>query len=122
MSAYLLVLIKKLIAHGTDLLRGALRSVSWLPVLSLSKVAITSLFAHIEHGTLIVIDEGTGKTEAYGQRIARENSKLTNGISGKPKQGSGVGKVELRSQGVFLGETVLVCGHALRRSFHARRD
>lgn len=95
MSAYLPDLIKKPIAHGTALLCGALGSVSWLPVLSLSKAAVTSLFARIEHGTLIVIDEATGKTEAYGQRIARENSKITNGINSKPKQGSGIGKVEL---------------------------
>jgi cyclopropane-fatty-acyl-phospholipid synthase len=86
MSDYLPDLIKKPIAHGTDLFRGAFGSVSWLPVLSLSKAAITSLFARIEYGTPIVIDEGTGKTEAYGQKIARGNSKITNGINGKPKQ------------------------------------
>jgi cyclopropane-fatty-acyl-phospholipid synthase len=95
MSAYLPSLIKKPIAHGTDLLRGALGSVSWLPVLSLSKTAVTSLFARIEHGTLLVIDEASGKTEAYGQSIARESNKITNGIDGKPKQGSGINKVEL---------------------------
>lgn len=95
MSAYLPGLIKKPIAHGTDLLREALGSVSWSPALSLSKAAVTSLFARIERGTLIVIDEITGKTGAYGQRIARENNKITNGIDCKPKHGSGIGKVEL---------------------------
>jgi cyclopropane-fatty-acyl-phospholipid synthase len=95
MSIYLPDLIKKPIAHGTDLLRGTLGSVSWLPVLSLSKATVTSLFVHIEYGTLLIIDESTGKTEAYGQKIARENRTITNGISGKPKQGSGIGKVEL---------------------------
>lgn len=95
MSAYLPGLIKKPIAHGTNLLRGDLGSVSWPPVLSLSKATITSLFARIEHGTLIVIDEASGKTEVYGLRIAREHSKITNGINGKPKQGSSIDKVEL---------------------------
>jgi cyclopropane-fatty-acyl-phospholipid synthase len=59
MSAYHPGLIKKPIAHGTNLLPGALGSVSWPPVLCLSKAAITSLFARIEHGTLIVIDEAS---------------------------------------------------------------
>jgi cyclopropane-fatty-acyl-phospholipid synthase len=95
MSAYLPGLIKKPIAHGTDLLREALGSVSWSPALSLSKAAVTSLFARTEHGTLTVIDETTGKTEAYGQRIARESNKITNGIDCKPKHGSSIGKAEL---------------------------
>jgi cyclopropane-fatty-acyl-phospholipid synthase len=43
----------------------------------------------------MVIDEATGKTEAYGQRTARENGKITNEINWKPKQVSGIGKVEL---------------------------
>jgi hypothetical protein len=55
-----------------------------------------------------------GKTEAYGQRIAREHSKITNGINGKPKQGSGIGKVELlvrkESFWVRLLLVVLQCG------------
>ncbi len=95
MSAYLPGFVKKPIAHGTDLLREALGNVSWSPALSLSKAVVTSLFARIETGTLIVIDEATGKTEAYGQRIARENSKITNGIDYKPKQVRGFGKVDL---------------------------
>jgi cyclopropane-fatty-acyl-phospholipid synthase len=95
MSASLPDLIRKPIAFGADLLRGALGDVSWLPALSLSKAAVTSLFARIGYGTLIIINEATGKTEAYGQMIARENRTITNGVDDKPKQGSGIGKVEL---------------------------
>jgi cyclopropane-fatty-acyl-phospholipid synthase len=66
-------LITRPIGHGTDVLRGALGGMSWLPVLSLSKAAVTSLFSRIENGTLVVIDEATGKAEAYEQKIAKED-------------------------------------------------
>lgn len=95
MSLNLAGLFKKSFAHGTDLFCGALGSVSWLPVLSLSKATVTSSFARIEHGTLLIIDEATGKTEAYGQKIALENRIITEGVNDKRKHGSRIGKVEL---------------------------
>jgi cyclopropane-fatty-acyl-phospholipid synthase len=94
MASYLPGIVTKPIAHGTDMLRGAIGGISWGPVLSLSKAAVTGLFGRIEKGSLIVIDETTGKTEGYGQRLAKEDRKMTNGINGQSKKSS-VRKVEL---------------------------
>lgn len=81
--------------RGGDLIRSTLGSVSWGPALSVSKAAVTSLFSRIENGTLIVIDETTGRTTSYGEKIAKENSKMTNGVNGTSKKRTGAGKVEL---------------------------
>lgn len=83
------------LARGGDLIRSTLGSVSWGPALSVSKAAVTSLFSRIENGTLVVIDETTGRTTSYGQKIAKEHSKMTNGVNGTSKKRTGAGKVEL---------------------------
>ncbi|KAL3426033.1 Tuberculostearic acid methyltransferase UfaA1 [Phlyctema vagabunda] len=95
MASYLPTAVTKPLARSTDIFRGAIGSVSWGPVLSASKAAVTSLFARIESGTLVVIDETDGKTTSYGQKVAKETSKTTNGINGTKKKTQGVGKVEL---------------------------
>lgn len=56
---------------------------------------MVSLFSRIENGTLVIIDETTGRTTSYGQKIAKEHSKMTNGVNGTHKKSSGAGKVEL---------------------------
>jgi cyclopropane-fatty-acyl-phospholipid synthase len=83
------------LTRGGDLIRNTLGSVSWGPALSVSKAAVTSLFSRIENGTLIVIDETTGRTSGYGQKIAKEHSKMTNGVNGTSNKRNGAGKVEL---------------------------
>jgi len=82
MTSYLPAVITKPLAQGTDLLRGALGGISWGPALSLSKAAVTSLLKKIEIGQLVILDETTGQTTVYGQRIAKEFSKSTNGANG----------------------------------------
>lgn len=42
-----------------------------------------------------MIDETTGETKSYGQKIAKGHSKMTNGINGTRKKRAGIGKVEL---------------------------
>lgn len=105
MSSYLPGMIIAPIAHGTDLLRSTLGSVSWGPALAVSKAAITSLFSRIDNGTLIIEDQTTGMIANYGQKIAKEYSKSksvngnrTNGINGVNKSHKKAGqaqKVEL---------------------------
>lgn len=82
MSNYLPSFISRPISHGADIARGAIGSFTWGPALSLSRTAVTSLLSRIERGSLIVIDESTGVTTAYGQKVAKETSKLTNGTNG----------------------------------------
>lgn len=94
MASYLPSIISKPIAQGTDLLRGAVGSVSWGPVLAVSKAAVTSLFGRIENGTLVVIDETNGSTQVYGQNLAKENGKMTNGVNGKSRK-TGAGRAQL---------------------------
>jgi cyclopropane-fatty-acyl-phospholipid synthase len=100
MSSYLPTIVTKPLSQGTDLLRSTLGSISFGPALSLSKTAVVSLFSKIEAGTLVVTDLTTGTTRSYGQKIAKEHKKATNGINGvngrhaKKKTGK-VSKVEL---------------------------
>lgn len=95
MASYLPGIITKPIAYGADMLRVSIGGISWSPFLKLSKTAVTALFGRIETGTLLVIDEATGKTESYGQKITREDRKLTSYLDGPSKKSVGVGRVEL---------------------------
>lgn len=82
MSSYLPAALTYPLSRGTDLLRGALGGFTWGPALSLSKTAVTSLFSRIEVGQLVIHDQVTGQTFVYGQKIAKEISKKTNGVNG----------------------------------------
>lgn len=97
MTSYLPTAITKPLTRGTDMLRGAIGGVSWGPALSVSKAAVTSLLSRIEIGQLIINDETTGERTTYGQKIAREHSKKTNGVNGVNgvKKTGGVRKVEV---------------------------
>ena len=90
MASYLPRIITAPLSHGTDLLRNTLGSISFGPALKVSKSAVTSLFSQIEVGTLIVTDATTSTTRCYGQKIAKEHKKVTNGVNGV--NGSGHGK------------------------------
>jgi len=78
--------IPSFMARGTDMFRGALGNVTWGPVLTVSKAAVTSLFARIEDGTLIVIDEINDTTQVYGQKLPRDDGKTANGVNGKARK------------------------------------
>lgn len=95
MASYLPNILTKPLAHGGDLLRSTIGSLSWGPAVSLSKAAVTSLFSRIEFGTLVIIDESTGERSSYGQRLSREQSTLTYGINGLDGPQKKHGKVEL---------------------------
>jgi cyclopropane-fatty-acyl-phospholipid synthase len=52
------------------------------------------MLSRIEIGQLIITDQTTGQTTSYGQKIAKEHSKMSNGVNGTKKSG-GVKRVEL---------------------------
>lgn len=79
-------------ARGGDLIRSTLGSITWSPALAVSKAAVTALFSRIECGTLVIVDETSGRTTNYGHKLAREHSNMTNGVKGTSKR---PGKVEL---------------------------
>ena len=94
MASYLPSIVTQPLARGTDLLRGAIGGVTWGPALTVSKAAVTSLLSRIEIGQLTITDQTTGQTTSYGQKIAKEHSKMSNGVNGTKKSG-GVKRVEL---------------------------
>jgi len=97
MSSSLPAAMKQPIVQGADLLRGTLGSISWGPALSVSKAMVTSLFRRIENGTLVVVDETTGITETFGQKLPKESTRSdTNGVNGTKTKGRAAKKVELR--------------------------
>lgn len=83
------------LARGGDLIRSTLGSVTWGPALAISKAAVSSLLSRIEHGTLTIEDTSTGQKTTFGQKIAKEHLKMTNGVNGTSKKSNGVGFVEL---------------------------
>lgn len=93
MASYLPPGLTQPLARGTDLLRGAIGGVTWGPALTISKAAVTSMLSQIEIGQLIITDQ-TGQTTSYGRKIAKEHSKMSNGVNGTRKYGA-VKRVEL---------------------------
>lgn len=67
------------VAKASDFLRTSLGSISYGPALSLSRTAVTSLFSRIEYGTLVITDATNGEKHVFGQKIAKEFSKTSNG-------------------------------------------
>ena len=98
MTSYLPTAVTQPLARGVDMLRGTLGGMSWGPALSVSKAAVTSLLNKIEIGQLVIVDETTGQTIIYGQKIAKEHSRKTNGVNGvngATKRTGAVRKAEL---------------------------
>jgi hypothetical protein len=50
--------------------RETLGSLTWAPALAVAKPAIEAVFTRIEVGTLLLIDEPTGRRLLYGQKAA----------------------------------------------------
>lgn len=69
MASYLPAAVTKPLLQTGDLVRSAIGSISWGPVLSLSKAAVIPILQRIEKGTLVVKDQTTGQTTSFGQKI-----------------------------------------------------
>ncbi|APA13296.1 hypothetical protein SS1G_13857 [Sclerotinia sclerotiorum 1980 UF-70] len=96
MASYLPGAITIPLTKSTDYLKSTIGGLTWGPVLSLSKTAVTSLFGRIERGTLLVTDVETGTTLCYGAKIAKEPK--VDGVNGHyPSRKAGAArKIELR--------------------------
>ncbi|KAI1322920.1 cyclopropane-fatty-acyl-phospholipid synthase [Xylariaceae sp. FL0255] len=66
------------LARQADLVRRALGSLTWGPVLAVAKPAILSVFSQIEVGTLLLVDQPAGTRLVYGQKL---NSKASEPVS-----------------------------------------
>ncbi|KAK1989279.1 cyclopropane-fatty-acyl-phospholipid synthase [Colletotrichum cereale] len=83
------------LSRGTELLRGAVGSLTWGPALSVAKPAILSVFSRIERGTLLLIDEPAGLRQVFGQKLgAKYNENLTNGDR-VPRRADAIPRVEV---------------------------
>ncbi|OHE94046.1 cyclopropane-fatty-acyl-phospholipid synthase [Colletotrichum orchidophilum] len=81
--------------RGTELVRGAVGSLTWGPALSIAKPAILSVFSKIERGTLLLVDEPAEFRRVFGQKLgAKYNENLTNGDH-VPRRADAVPRVEL---------------------------
>lgn len=91
MASYLPAAVTKPFLQTSDYLRSTIGSISWGPLLSLSKAAVVPILERIEKGTLIVNDQTTGQTTYFGQKTAKV---LTNGNGALPSR-TGVERVTL---------------------------
>ncbi|KAF4828693.1 Tuberculostearic acid methyltransferase UfaA1 [Colletotrichum tropicale] len=84
------------LSRGTELVRGAVGSLTWGPALSVAKPAIFSVFSKIERGTLLLVDEPAESRHVFGQKLgAKYNENLTNGDHHVPRRADAVPRVEL---------------------------
>ncbi|KAK1635493.1 cyclopropane-fatty-acyl-phospholipid synthase [Colletotrichum phormii] len=87
--------VAKPLYRGTELVRGAVGSLTWGPALSVAKPAILSVFSKIERGTLLLVDEPAELRGVFGQKLgAKYNENLTNGDH-VPRRADAVPRVEL---------------------------
>ncbi|KAK1531591.1 cyclopropane-fatty-acyl-phospholipid synthase [Colletotrichum paranaense] len=87
--------LAKPLYRGTELVRGAVGSLTWGPALSVAKPAILSVFSKIERGTLLLVDEPAELRRVFGQKLgAKYNENLTNGDH-VPRRADAVPRVEL---------------------------
>jgi len=83
------------LSRGTELVRGAVGSLTWGPALSVAKPAILSVFSKIERGTLLLVDEPAGLRQVFGQKLgAKYNESLTNGDY-VPRRADAIPRVEV---------------------------
>ncbi|OLN81198.1 Tuberculostearic acid methyltransferase UfaA1 [Colletotrichum chlorophyti] len=89
------VAVSQPLYRSTELVRGAIGSLTWGPALSVAKPAILSVFSRIERGTLLLVDEPAELRRVFGQKLgAKYNENLTNGDH-VPRRADAIPRVEL---------------------------
>ena len=73
MASYLPSSFTTPIGQTTNFLRSSIGSISWGPILALSKTTISSLLSRIETGTLVITDQTSGSSTSYGQKTVLPN-------------------------------------------------
>ena len=79
MTSYLPDMITRPIANSSDFVKSTLGGLTWGPAVTLSKTVVSGMFSKLEKGTLIVKDNTTGETDAYGEHLPAEMIKFPNG-------------------------------------------
>jgi cyclopropane-fatty-acyl-phospholipid synthase len=82
------------LSRGAELARGAIGSLTWGPALAVAKPAVLSIFARIETGTFLLVDEPAGTRYVYGQKLGSKYGDLSNG-NHVPRRANAVPRVEL---------------------------
>ncbi|KAI1487707.1 cyclopropane-fatty-acyl-phospholipid synthase [Biscogniauxia mediterranea] len=72
-------IVARPLTRGADVVRGTLGSLTWGPALAIAKPMILSVFANIEVGTLLLLDEPTGARLVYGQKLGPKGAELPDG-------------------------------------------
>lgn len=63
------------LSRSTELVRGAVGSLTWQPALAVAKPAILSVFSKIEYGTLLLVDEPAETRQVFGQKLGSHLNK-----------------------------------------------
>ncbi|RKF79877.1 Tuberculostearic acid methyltransferase UfaA1 [Golovinomyces cichoracearum] len=97
MTAYLPALFTWPWVKGIDVVRGVLDVVSWGPAISIARVIVCSLLSRIQVGHLEILDQVTGETMHYGQKLVKslETVNGTNSTMCTKSSHSGVHKTKL---------------------------
>lgn len=100
-SSYIPDLVARPLAKSTELVRGALGSLTWGPGLAIAKPTVMAVLEQIEIGTLILVDETSGTRTVLGENVpldvvkasgngvkvngVKTNGVKTNGVKAKAK-------------------------------------
>lgn len=80
-SSLLPDLVVRPLARSTELVRGALGSLTWGPGLAIAKPTVMAVLEQIEIGTLVLVDETSGTRTVLGENVPLDAVKVNgNGI------------------------------------------
>ncbi|CAK7198139.1 hypothetical protein SEUCBS139899_000797 [Sporothrix eucalyptigena] len=89
-------MVARPLARSTELVRGALGSLTWGPGLAIAKPTVMAVLDQIEVGTLILVDETVGTRIVLGENVsldtikANRNGARVNGVKTKGTKTNGV--------------------------------
>ncbi|KAH7350076.1 cyclopropane-fatty-acyl-phospholipid synthase [Plectosphaerella cucumerina] len=83
------------LSRGTELLRGAVGSLTWGPALSVAKPAVLAVLARIEKGTLLLVDEPAEARHVFGQKLGAKAQEALDHNVPVPRRADTVPRVEL---------------------------
>lgn len=69
MTLSLPAVLTRSLSRGTDMVRSTLGSLTWGPALAVARPAVLFVFASIETGTLLLVDEVSGARYVFGQNL-----------------------------------------------------
>ncbi|CAK7225207.1 hypothetical protein SBRCBS47491_005813 [Sporothrix bragantina] len=82
-------MVARPLARSTEIVRGALGSLTWGPGLAIAKPTVMAVLEQIEIGTLVLVDETNGTRTVLGEDVPLDAVK-TNGVKPKGAKTNGV--------------------------------